>query len=204
MAFQRVPNTVQVDAIFSLFGQNVENVFHIQWPGGVDAVAIADSATAVRDWVEASYLPLLSNQIQFLRCEALNLDIDNGGTSVAFATGAGTGGTASASLPGGSAFCVSLRTAQSGRNHRGRKYVMGIPEAGRSGNQVTGAYRTQMESAFADLINDIQSVNAVLVVVSRFLNNVLRLEAIVTEVIAIVASDTNIDSQRRRLTGRGS
>jgi len=77
--FQPVPNTIQCDAIFLLFGQRVENVYHVEVPGGIDAPEIADTANVVRDWVITSLLPQLSHNITFIGVEAKNLSIEDGG-----------------------------------------------------------------------------------------------------------------------------
>jgi hypothetical protein len=125
MAFQRVPNTVQVDALFRLFGQTVENVFYVESPSGVDAAEILASAQGIHDWVQRSYLPIMTTDVQYLGVEAKNLDIDDGGTATILADAGSIGLIASSTLPGGSSFCVSLKSAESGRSHRGRKYMFG-------------------------------------------------------------------------------
>jgi len=204
MAFQRVPNTVQVDALFRLFGQVVENVFYIESPTGVDAATIVDCATLVNDWILRNYLAIMTTDVAYIGCEAKNLDIEGGGTAFVTPNDPAIGLIASSTLPGGSSLCISLKTAQSGRSHRGRKYMFGMPESSQTGNQMASGYVSSAQTTFQQLISDIEAASKFLVVVSRFLEGVLRLEAIVTRVTTAVAVDLNIDSQRRRLTGRGT
>jgi hypothetical protein len=204
MPFQRVPNTVQVDALFRLFGQTVENVFHIECPTGVDAATIVDCATIVHNWIQGNYIGMMTTDVSYIGVEAKNLDIEGGGTHFIAPETPVIGIIASSTLPGGSSLCISLKTAQSGRSHRGRKYMFGLPESSQSGNQMNTAYVEDAGATFGALITAIEDANKFLVVVSRFLEGVLRLEAVVTRVIAAVGVDVNIDSQRRRLTGRGA
>ena len=204
MPFQPVPNTIQCDILFLYFGQRVENVIHVEVPGGVDAPTIDDTAITVRDWVEDSYLPLLVTGVTFLGVEAKNLSIEGGGTSFANPTPPGTGGSAGEGMPGGTAFCISLHTAESGRSHRGRIFAFGLNRSQVSGNQLLVGYAGSFVSALNDLIALLITVDKLLVVVSRIADGVARLEGLTTPITTAVYTDLNIDSQRRRLTGRGS
>jgi hypothetical protein len=204
MAFQAVPNTIQCDVVFLLFGQRIENVYHVEVPGGVDAPTIVDTASEVGNWVMDTLMPSLSHNLTFLLVEATNLSIEGGGTATFAPTTPVPGGSGDSSMPGGTAFCVSLRTAESGRSHRGRKYISGLAVSQISGNQVLTAYGNALVAAIAELISVLSAVGKLLVVVSRVLDGVERVVGITTAVTAAVAVDYNIDSQRRRLTGRGT
>jgi len=204
MPFQPVPNTVQCDVIFMLFGQFVENVIHVEVPAGVDAPTIQDCANEVGNWVEDTLLPALSQDITFLRVEAKNLSIEAGGEAVYNAAPGTVGGGAVSSEPGNVAFCVSLRTAQSGRSYRGRKYVAGIATSQRVGNTVLPAYGQALADAFNTLITVLEGFAKVLVIVSRIQDGIELVTAVTTPVTSAVATNFDLDSQRRRLNGRGT
>lgn len=204
MPFQPVPNTVQCDAIFMLFGQIIENVYHVQVPGGVDAPTIQDCANEVGNWIEDTLLPQLSANLTFLRVEAKNLSIEAGGEAVYNAAAGTVGGSPDASEPGNVAFCVSLRTAQSGRSYRGRKYFSGLAVSQRTGNQVLPAYGAALVDALNTLITVLEGFSKVLVIVSRIQDGLELLTAVATPVTSAVAANFDIDSQRRRLNGRGT
>lgn len=204
MPFQRVPLTVQVDVIFELYAQLIENVYFVQVPGGIDAAVLVDTANEMGSWVEEHFLGPLSTQITFVRLEVKNLDIDAGGVAVYTPAPNTHGGTSSDSEPGNVAFCVSLRTAQTGRSYRGRKFIAGLPQNGRVGNQMDPTWISGALAAMNELLAFLVSLDKVLVVVSRIQDGLELIEAIATPVIAISATDRNIDSQRRRLTGRGA
>jgi len=204
MAFQPVPNTVQCDAIFMLFGQIIENVYHVFVPDGVDAPTIQDCADVIGHWVEDTYLDNLSSNLTFLRVEAKNLSIADGGEAVYLAAPGTVGGSADASEPGNVAFCVSLKTAESGRSHRGRKYISGLAVSQRVGNAVLPAYGAALADSLNTLLTVLEGVAKALVIVSRIQDGITLVTAAVTPVTSAVAVDFNIDSQRRRLNGRGT
>lgn len=204
MAPKPVPNTVQVDMLFLLYGQRVEMVWHASAPGGVDAVTLSDAEAAFAGWAAGTLMPLLGNEISFIGLEVTNISIPNGGKRSFQQSPPVAGGQSSLCEPGNVAFSVSLRTAQIGRAYRGRKFIPGVPVSQRSGNQVQAGWATALVQAVNDLIAGVQAVNMLLVVVSRFLDNVERLVPVATPVISVTTTDLNIDSQRRRLTGRGT
>jgi len=199
-----VPNTIQVEVIYLLFGQRVENVFHVEVPGGIDAAVIADTANEMGGWVEAQLMPLLSGSLVFLGVEAKNLDIEDGGVAIYTPTGTVVGGIASPALPGNVSYCISLRTASSGRSFRGRKYIAGIPLSMRTENTIDSTWSADLVAAFNDLIAVFEALGKFLVVVSRVADGVERLVGVATHVSAAQVTDMFIDSQRRRLTGRGT
>jgi hypothetical protein len=204
MANQPVPNTVQVDVLFLLFGQRVENVYHVRWDGGVDAAALADTRDAFATWVAEEWMPPLSLNCQFIGLEVKNLSIEDG-TMLAYTPPTTvTGSVDYMAEPGNVSFSISLRTGQSGRSYRGRKFVAGMPGNARTGNQVNSGFATAMVAALEELRNLLISINAVLVVVSRIQDTIELLVPITSEVLSVTIADYDIDSQRRRLTGRGT
>lgn len=204
MPFVPVPDTMQVNVRFLLFNQLVENVYDVQADGGVDAVALVDCRDAMIDWVVGTLMPNLSHDIFFQGLEIQNLSIENGSVISYTAPSPVAGGKDSASEPGNVAFCVSLRTAASGRSFRGRKYMAGIPVVHRTGNQVQAVWAADILNAMNDLITVLQAINQTLVVVSKIADGIERITGVATAVSGITYSDLNIDSQRRRLTGRGA
>lgn len=199
-----VPFTIQCDVVFLLFGQRVENVFDVEVPGGIDAAVIADTANEVGAWVLSDYLPLLSASLVFLNVEAKNLNIESGGVAVFNAPPGSVGGIVSPAEPGNVSFCVSLRTAASGRSFRGRKYVPGIPANKRTENTIDSAWAADIVDAFNNLVSILNALDKFLVVVSRVADGIERTIGLATHVETASVVDLFIDSQRRRLTGRGT
>lgn len=109
-------------------------------------------------------------------------------------TGTGTGAAAAANA----AMTASLRTSKIGRSFRGRFYLGGLSMAQFSDAQhlTTGA-AAAFVTLWSDFIDALGAAGQTLVVVSRYANKVLRVIALVTEVISVIV-DTKVDSQRRR------
>lgn len=203
MPFQQVPNTMQVTVRFLLFNQIVENVYDVNSPDGIDAAVLADCRDAFIDWVTTQYMPSISHDCFFTGLELQNLSIENGSILSYTAPTPVAGGANAASEPGNVSFCVSLRTGSSGRSFRGRKYVAGVPVVFRAGNQVTADWAADILAAMNGLISVLSAINQVLVVVSRIQNGIELVTAQTTAVSNVTYTNLDIDSQRRRLTGRG-
>lgn len=99
---------------------------------------------------------------------------------------------------------LSLRTDFRGRNHRGRFYVAGLIQGNLlNPGTFSTAGVTALQGALAWLMTPANVANFTWVVASHFLNKVARSNA-TADPITAVAGDTLLDSQRRRLIGRGS
>lgn len=204
MASLPVPNTVQIDVLYLLFGQRCENVFHARFDGGVDATTLSDVENAFVTWLPGAWLTNISNQCSFIGLEVKNLSIADGSIR-AYTPGAPVQGTVnSPAEPGNVSFCISGRSGIAGRSFRSRTYVIGMPQNVRSGNQVDAGWAAALTTALNALRDLLVSINGVLTVVSRIADNVERLTPLSTPIDVFTVADYNIDSQRRRLTGRGS
>jgi len=204
MPFVPAPGVVQVNVVFQLFGQRVENVWEVVPTGTIDAPLLQDIADTFRTWVEDEYLPLISNDALFLLVEAKDVSEATGATAVSAPLAPVNGGSANASMPGGTSLAVSLRTALGGRSFRGRKYLFGLANSQVVGNQVGVSSANDFVGAINLLIGQLNTAGFPLVIVSRFANKVARTSAINTPVTVATLVDYNVDSQRRRLTGRGN
>ena len=204
MAFQAVPNTVQVDVVYLLFGQRVENVFHVTFGSGVDAATLVDTRDVFIEWLTGAWMTSMGTDLSVAEIDVTNLSIPDGTMLAWSPTTPLVGSGGSGCEPGNVSFCLSARTGISGRSFRGRKYVAGVPTAQRTGNTANSGWVGTLITALNALISLLADINGLLVVVSRIENGVERLEGIVTEIISWTASDLYLDSQRRRLTGRGT
>src|SRR4029450_1165620 len=114
MALLPVAKTIQLDLIFLLHGQRVENVWHVTNNSGVDAQVLQDTAVAAMNWCTTSLMPLLANDLQFLGVQALNLDIPNGSKIAVQPPAPVAGGNTTPAFPGDGAFCVLVPSGFSG------------------------------------------------------------------------------------------
>lgn len=204
MAYQPVENTVLAEFRYSLFGENVENTLHFHSQDGVTLANMQDLATFLDDWWATSIRPLQNTAVTFRELYLTDLTTQTSPTytSTVNAGLAGLDG-GGAGLPGSVTFCVSLRTNQRGRSGRGRNYFIGLAEDEVTANQVTAAKANAIILAYENLL--VPALDPyVLCVVSRQFNGVQRIEGLPQTVTSILYVDLDVDSQRRRLAGRGN
>jgi len=109
-------------------------------------------------------------------------------------------------LPLNVAACVTFATGRAGRSGRGRYYLGALAENASSGSRFTVPFVAAVNSAFASLrVLPIGSVGSSysLVVYSTEFNKIPRAAGLASLVSSCYLRDSIIDSQRRRLPGRG-
>jgi len=121
------------------------------------------------------------------------------------------GAIAGESLPSHHCVLLNLKTATRGRYAQGRKFYSPIAEADHeddvmdaSGIALWAAVRTGILAAYNGLAGAVVSDDWEHVVISRFADNAPRVAGVATPVTSYVFADNFVDSQRRRLTGRGN
>lgn len=102
------------------------------------------------------------------------------------------------------AVVASHRTAKRGRSYRGRSFVGGIPVTQiDTPTTLAGSTATAFANGFASLRSTLDGHGLDQVVATKQHNNAVVSPAETNEVISTVV-DTLLDSQRRRLSGRGT
>jgi hypothetical protein len=204
MAFIPATNTVEIEIRGLLDDQQVENTLYFQADNPIDDAAVDDLMSVFSGWVGSEYPDQKCEAYKGTELLITDLTTESGlqrSVDISYIVGSVEG----SALPNNSAFAVSFRTGLRGRSYRGRNYAMAIPISAQEGiNQVTTAYRDAVVGNYANLLElDFSSVGWTWVVVSRFLDNAPRSIAEVTPVTSVIATDLTLDSQRRRLPGRG-
>jgi hypothetical protein len=196
MPFVAHPNVAKVTVLGELYGQDVENVWYVQTAAPPDIVEMENIAATFQT-AYASIAAALSQDISFSQVIVRYLG-DIAGPEFSFAISPPqTGGVATGAEPGNVCLCVSLRTALAGRRFRGRKYFSGLPTGTVVANRVTDATATAIRNAVQNLIANL----AVALNPMQILSVVGNTAVPVTTAVLV---DQFADSQRRRLTGRGS
>jgi len=207
MAFIPVPNVVMCEVIGELFGQVVENTLYFAFPDAPLISQVGQLASSVGEWAVGGLCTAVSEDYIYKRTQATDLS-EAGLASITDTTGANTPGVfTSDAAPGNVTLAVSFRSALGGRSYRGRNYIAGLPLDTIEGNQcsaihcetIVGVYESLVPDFIADDLPD-----AVHVVVSRYHLNAPRAEGVATPIITYLVTNRDLDSQRRRLTGRGS
>lgn len=204
--FIPAPGCVQIELIYTYLGQTCENVYHIQQGDGATEATQAEMQ-ALLDLFndqEAINLSFHANQARVLNLiRARQMGLQAGMVLEKVPTGAVAGKKTGQPMPGNVTAAVTWRTALSGRSYRGRTYLVGLDNTQVNGDQLAGSAQLDVQGAYGGLIANVHGApGAQLVVISYAHNKFWRSTAVAT-VITSASVDPNLDSQRRRLTGRG-
>jgi len=203
LAFIPVPNGIQLCFNFTTDSQLWQFCLTLRKSSGAPTPTDLASVAAIGEaWWTADLQDHISSATTLRNVTATDLTVQGGAQAIDTVNDAGA--LTGYPLPAGSPCCVSLRTAKRGRSYRGRVYVSGMSEDNtQTANTFTSAFVAAIAGDFVSLQNDLDTAGFDIVVASKQHNGVVTNPAEVNEVIAI-AADTAIDSQRRRLTGRGT
>lgn len=206
MPFIPAPNQVQVEMRALNDGQHVENrifvnVFHE--PVLADMIAIAN---VVSNAVITQFLPILPTALRYTELFMRSMHVQNGPQATfPFPGVSGQGTVANPALPNNVTLCVSLRSNFAGRSARGRLYWLALYESVVAANTVDSGHATAITSAVQFLNSAITTIGYDWQIVSFFSNGIPRPGGPVYFSVAdAIIVDPIVDSQRRRLPGRGN
>jgi hypothetical protein len=203
MPFIPVPSTLQANIRFVLAGEQVENVMYFSWVGG-DFAAAVDAVYGTLDLVWwATLRAYITNRMAHEEVYFVDMESETAAVETRPAFENPAGAVSGEGIPNNCAFCITHRTALRGRSYRGRTYVGGLAQSAVDGNTVDGAAVTNSVLAFNAMRTTLEADDVAFVIVSRYHNNAPRVEGLRTPVNLSLAIDGTIDSQRRRLPGRG-
>lgn len=203
MAFIPAANIVRTTVEYLLDGQILANVFHVDANEAVDAVVTNAILDVFEDWLDTLLMPALSDDIAATSVIGRDLTTATGGLVERPFDTPIAGGVAVGALPNNVALCVTLLTDQAGRSFRGRSYIAGLNEDEVTLSNITLATATAFATIYADLVDALSTAGFELVVTSFQAAGVPRIAAVSTPVTAC-GCNTVVDSQRRRLPGRGT
>lgn len=202
MAFQSVPNTAQIDIVYTLNNKPVQNVMYAEHPGGYNLADLEALAAAVDAAVGANWFPEQPQEASYVRTETRGLEEENDLTA-SDNSSAGAGSATSATLPGQVTYSIKKVSGLTGRSARGRLYWIGVPRGfldTADENFISQAYSTNVIAnveAVRVAINGEGTWEAKLV--SRFSNNVKRAFGVTFDWVGVTAVDLRLDTLRGRL-----
>lgn len=203
MPFVPLPNTVRAELIFSWDGQQVENVYHIKTPNLINEAELDDIRDVLYLWWSTYGNVFQSNTVNFLKF-VLSDASDQYGVSKEYAPGVihtgAHGGTPP--LPNNVSIAIKWNTGLRGRSYRGRTFHVGLCEGFVIGNSMEATVLAGLISQYTQLVSSLDGSGRQLVVASKFQGNAPRVTGVVTPILTVTC-DGVIDSQRRRLPGRG-
>jgi hypothetical protein len=203
--FIPVPLCASVEMIYSVNGEIAENQFHVTQATNFTLSDLAALRTVVNNWDSAHWAALRSASVPLNRIRTRALHVDGGPFEDYSLPTPRYGSQGSGVAAGNVTWCIKKATTSAGRSYRGRWYIAGIPGTyfGADSNHIGATAGANVVAGLNTLIPALTAGGYTLVVVSYRHNKTCRSTGVVTTVSDFVAVDLNVDSMRRRLTGRG-
>lgn len=199
MAFQSVPNTAEAVINYVINGQPAINRINFESPGGYTQTEIDALAAVIDLAVDAYIMPLVMPAVNYLFTKVRGLEsaIDLEATN---ATSSGTGAASGTQQAQQQSYVVKLGTGATGRSARGRFYMPPTGSANlNSPRAVSSGYSNNCVDALADLLADAALAGWTGVITSRYTGGAARPTGVNRVITDIIASNLNIDTQRRRV-----
>lgn len=199
MAFVPAPGVCQVDLIQSQGGAPIVNSIYIRKTTAWTETDQGLLRAAIQTWWVNTHRANLSNDIALTAIRTRDLSVQDGVTVTQQLATPSPGTRPVDAAPNNVALVTSLRTGLAGRSRRGRLYLAGIGEDEVGQVIIDPARTAAIGSSMTALATTISAQGWDWVVISRFLNGVARVTALVTQILTII-TNSGLDSQRRRLT----
>lgn len=204
MAFIPVPNVAKVSVEQELDGEPVVNTLYFYNANGWGMPGLTNLALDIGTWWASGLAPQLSTAIALEQVVATDLSAQISSQYTYEPENRPNGLVVSDSIPNNAALCVSLRSPFRGRSARGRNYVGGIPEIHTTRSRVRPETIQGIIDAYEQLLTVGPQNSSTWVVVSTRSNKQPRAEGVFLPVQSVVVVDDVLDSQKRRLPGRGA
>lgn len=200
MAFQSVPETVEIAVLFTTNSVPMQNTYHARLEGGYSEAEMDLLADAIDDAVTTYQKPYWSNATTYDGVEIRGLENETD-IVVTNGDGAGGGGIANSPVPNNVAFAIRKLSGLTGRSARGRVYIGGFPtqSLATDENYMATAQVTNWENGVDAVKDAITAEGWDPVIVSRFHNGVKRSEGVTYPWLTTSAKDERLDTRRDRL-----
>lgn len=203
MAFVPAANVAQVNLRYVWNGERCENTLYFRQNEGWSPVGLSALADRIFEWWDVLVQPIQHTACSLREIYVRDLEVEDGNVFTLTPSPTPSGTTAGEGLPNNCTLCVSFRTGLAGRTRRGRNYMVGMGEAHQSNSYALNSYALAVQTAYEELLTFGAIYGFNWVIISRYSNGLPRSQALVTQVQAVAIVDLAMDSQRRRLPGRG-
>lgn len=185
--------------------QKVENTLYFDRGSAPGPTQIAELAAVLATWWETHIAPLTSDQVTLQEVVVTSLASETAPSLVYTFSLPAQGGATSPSLPNNTTIAIKFNTQGRGRSSRGRNYIIGLVETVVTNNEVSAVHAAALQAAYQELFLTLGDMTNpwVWVVYSRFADGNPRATGLAQAVSSVSFSDRIVDSQRRRLPGRG-
>lgn len=204
MEFIPFNRTAKLSAIYTVEGQRCQNVHHYWFENTITVTDLEELCAFYVSWWDTYMKVQMPVGISLVKVEAVDLSEENG-IGVEYQTGLPlSGNDADTIMPNNVTVAVKWLTGRTGRSYRGRTYHLGLRNGQVVGNTIVPVHLTWLLNSYTELVvANLTSNDAGMVVASRYENKTPRTTGLVT-LVTNVSVDPTIDSQRRRLPGRGA
>lgn len=201
MPFIPVDKAIEGILVYNLFGQRCINTLWFKCATNPTLQDLQDTLTVLKTfWSQLRTAS--SNELSIEQVEAHDRTAQVGLFLVDTNIISPSGGQPLPSSPGNVSLTMRFNTGYGGRSARGRNYCLGIPSQWVANNEVGAPYNPAVLSYYNAIITEAGNVGLTWCVASRYHNHAPRPLGVMTPITG-VATDWVVDSQRRRLTGRG-
>lgn len=200
MAFQSVPETVEVTANYVQNGIPLQMTFHAKRAGGYSEAQMVSLIGGFDGEVGSEFLPAQTEDTTYLKTIARGLEDEND-IVVEDNSNAGAGTVLEQGLPNNVTIAIKRTSAFTGRSARGRVYWIGLAlsHLDTDENFITLAANTPIVDAIDSFRTNAITFGWVPVIVSRFTGGAKRAEGVTFDWITTSNEDLRVDSQRGRL-----
>lgn len=205
MVFVPTPNAVTASVRYLWDNQQVENTLSFYRAESWTETLMEQLANIIINWRTTQIRSLQASNLLMTEVYVVDQASDSApAITVTVDSGDAPGTTGTPSLPNNVSLAIQFRTAFRGRSGRGRNFILGLAEGQVSGNLIANSLATSYQDAYQALAGDVEALDAQHVIISKQTDGAPRPNGLVRLVTAYAFADLSIDSQRRRLPGRGA
>lgn len=204
--FIPAPNCASVELIYLAAGQIIENTFHVKKSTPYSFSDLQAIRTIFNTWDQTTLSGIRATTTVLTRIRTKSLDTSSSATEDYTLPTPRAGSAGAAALPLNVTFCFRCITGLAGRSYRGRLYHAGIPSnyLGATINEISASWANTYVSYLTNLMSTLLTAGHTMVVVSYRNDKAWRTTAAATPITQWGYADLYLDSQRRRLSGRGT
>lgn len=191
-----IPTAIRAAMKYLQHNQERVNVLHFTKPGGaIDDGDLSDIAQFLDDW-HANYLKnAQSNQLTLDQIQVTDISVPGGHQETLDLATPRPGALATSPAPGNVTNTLSLRTNRVGKRYRGRIYIPGLVDVDTGDDDtISSTQLARLAVVAGQLLIGVPG--------TMELGVASRVGLFITPVLTLVLENI-IDSQRRRLPGRG-
>lgn len=201
--FIPVNGAASMELHFTQAGEIRINKLHYFNSSGWSETSLTECAQLILGLWGTNFAPITASDVQLLEVIATDLQGDTAPRVVVTPDSPITGADTNAAMPGNVTLAAALHTSARGRGSQGRVFTVGMTRPRATGNEVTADYRDSVVAAWTALKTfEGLTLTYGMCVVKYCRGGVWLTEGLYNEVTSITA-DRLVDSQYRRLGGRG-